>query len=138
MTGIDAQTLDQRRYQVEEICRFFGVNPIMVAAESKNTTYASAEQMFLAHVVHTLAPWYSLLEQSMDANLLTERQRRDGYYSNHVEEGLLRGSPEQTMMVLTKYVELGIITPDEARSKLDMNPLGNQDSGKLQDRSNAK
>jgi hypothetical protein len=39
------------------------------------------------------------------------------------------------MMVLTKYVELGIITPDEARSKLDMNPLGNQDSGKLQDRS---
>ena len=135
MTGIDAQTLDQRRYQVEEICRFFGVNPIMVAAESKNTTYASAEQMFLAHVVHTLAPWYSLIEQSIDANLLTERQRRDGHYSNFVEEGLLRGSPEQTMMVLTKYVELGIITPDEARSKLDMNPLGNQDSGKLQDRS---
>ena len=43
--------------------------PIMIGHADKAATYASAEQMFLAHVVHTLSPWYSRLEQSIDANL---------------------------------------------------------------------
>ena len=46
--GFGQQTLEMRRFQVEELCRQLGVNPILVYAESKNTTYASAEQMFLA------------------------------------------------------------------------------------------
>jgi len=122
MTGVDAQTLESRRFQVEEICRFFRVNPIMVGAESKNTTYASAEQMFLAHLVHTLAPWYMRLEQSIDANLLTDKDRAAGLYANFVEEGLLRGSATTTQEVLVGYVNGGLMTPNEGRAKLDMNP----------------
>ncbi len=131
MTGVDAQTLETRRYQVEEVCRFFRVNPIMVGAESKNTTYASAEQMFLAHVVHTLAPWYSRLEQSIDNNLLTESERKEGYYSNFVEEGLLRGSAIDTQAALLGYVNGGVITTNEGRAKLDLNPDPDPASDKL-------
>lgn len=131
MTGVDAQTLETRRYQVEEVCRFFRVNPIMVGAESKNTTYASAEQMFLAHVVHTLAPWYSRLEQSIDSNLLTEAERKEGYYSNFVEEGLLRGSAIDTQAALLGYVNGGVITTNEGRAKLDLNPDPDPASDKL-------
>lgn len=131
MTGVDAQTLETRRYQVEEVCRFFRVNPIMVGAESKNTTYASAEQMFLAHVVHTLAPWYSRLEQSIDNNLLTEADREAGYYSNFVEEGLLRGSLAETQTALLGYVNGGVITTNEGRAKLDLNPDPDPASDKL-------
>ena len=122
MTGVDAQTLETRRYQVEEVCRFFRVNPIMVGAESKNTTYASAEQMFRAHLVHTLAPWFTRIEQSGDKALLTQDQRRQGYYTNFVEEGLLRGSVVETKDVLLGYVNGGIMTPNEARDALDLNP----------------
>lgn len=122
MSGVDAQTIETRRLQVEEICRYFRVNPIMVGAESKNTTYASAEQMFLAHLVHTLAPWYSRLEQSIDANLLSEKDRAAGLYANFVEEGLLRGSATTTKDVILGYVNGGIMTPNEGRAKLDMNP----------------
>lgn len=123
MTGVDAQTLETRRYQVEEVCRFFRVNPIMVGAESKNTTYASAEQMFLAHVVHTLAPWYSRLEQSIDANLLTDKDREDGLYSNFVEEGLLRGSSVDTKDTILGYVNGGLLTVNEGRALLDRNAM---------------
>lgn len=131
MTGVDAETVATRRMQTEEICRFFRVNPIMVGAESKNTTYASAEQMFLAHLVHTLAPWYSRIEQSIDANLLTEADRASGVYANFVEEGLLRGSATTTKDVILGYVNGGLMTPNEGRAKLDLNPDEDPASDKL-------
>lgn len=131
MTGIDAQTLEMRRFQIEEICRFARVMPIMVGYSDKAATYASAEQMFLAHVVHTLAPWYQRLEQSIDANLLTDRDRKNGLYSCFVEEGLLRGSLRDTKDTILGYVNGGILTPNEGRAKLDVNPDPDPDSDKL-------
>jgi len=131
MTGVDAQHLETRKHQIEEICRFFRVMPIMVGYSDKAATYASAEQMFLAHVVHTLSPWYQRLEQSIDANLLTEKDRAAGYYANFVEEGLLRGSIETTANMLDKYVNGGLMTPNEGRAKLDMNPDPDPASDKL-------
>lgn len=131
MTGVDAQHLETRKHQVEEICRFCRVNPIMLFAESKNTTYGSAEQMFLSHVVHTLAPLYQRVEQSIDVNLLTPRDLDAGYYSQFVEEGLLRGSIEATANVLNSYVKGGVMTKNEARAKLDLNPDSDPESDKL-------
>ena len=131
MTSVDAQTLETRRYQVEEICRFFRVNPIMVGAESKNTTYASAEQMFLAHVVHTLSPWYKRLEQSIDANLLTDAERESGLYSRFVDDALLRGSMETRKDVILGYVNGGMMKPNEGRALLDLNPDENPLSDEL-------
>jgi len=131
MTGIDAQSLENRRFQIEEACRFFRVNPIMVYAESKNTTYASAEQMFLSHVVHTLSPWFQRLEQSMNVNLLSKADRQKGLYFNFVEEGLLRGDAKTTSEVLLGYANGGLMTPNEARSKLDLNPMDDAESDEL-------
>lgn len=131
MTGVDAQHLETRRLQIEEICRALQVIPIMVGYSDKATTYASAEQMFLAHVVHTLAPWYERLEQSIAANLLTEKEVQSGLYACFVEEGLLRGSIETTMRVLLGYSNGGLMTQNEARAKLDLNPDPDPESDKL-------
>lgn len=91
MTGTDAQQLETRRHQVEEICRAFRVMPIMVGFTDKTATYASAEQMFIAHVVHTLSPWYQRLEQSINVNLLSEEDRAAGIYAKFNANGLMRG-----------------------------------------------
>lgn len=131
MTGVDAQTIETRRFQIEDICRHFRVNPIMVGAESKNTTYASAEQMFLAHVVHCLAPWYTRLEQSMDAKLLTPEERKQGYYFNFIDEGLLRGSLKDKHEMIRADVNGGLLTPNEGRALLDLPPDNTSDSHKL-------
>jgi HK97 family phage portal protein len=131
MTGVDAQTIETRRFQIEEICRHFRVNPIMVGAESKNTTYASAEQMFLAHVVHCLSPWYMRLEQSIDANLLTNDERKKGLYSCFIDEGLLRGSLKDKHDMIRADVNGGILIPNEGRALLDLPPDDNPESSKL-------
>lgn len=128
MTGVDAQHLETRRFQVEEVCRALRVMPIMVGSTDKASTYASAEQMFLAHVVHTLAPWYERLEQSMDVHLLTPADRKAGYYSHFVVQGLLRGSMKDRSEYLSKALGAGgspaWMTQDEARALEELNPLG--------------
>ena len=91
MTGVDAQLLETRRYQVEELCRPFRLMPIMIGYSDKTATYASAEQMFINHVVHCLAPWYERIEQSAEKSLLTEQQVNDGLYIKFFPDGLLRG-----------------------------------------------
>jgi len=131
MTGVDAQHLETRKFQVEEICRHMNVNPILIFAESKNTTYASAEQMFLAHVVHTLSPDYTMIEQSIDANLLTDADRADGLFANFVDEGLLRGSLSSKHAIILADVNGGLITANEGRTLMDLNPDPDPASDKL-------
>jgi HK97 family phage portal protein len=92
MTGVDAQHLETRKFQIEEICREFRVMPIMVGHADKTATYASSEQMFLAHVVHTLLPWYQRLEMSGDVNLLSESDIAAGYYTKFSPNALMRGA----------------------------------------------
>lgn len=131
MSSVDAQSLETRRFQIEEICRFARVSPIMVYGSDKASTYAGSSANFLAHLVHTLSPWYQRLEQSMDKNLLTEKERKSGLYFNFVEEGLLRANMIETKDVLLGYVNGGLMTPNEGRDKLDLNPIDDDDADEL-------
>ena len=127
INGVDAQHLETRRYQVEEVCRFFRVMPIMVGYSDKAATYASAEQMFLSHVVHTLMPWYERIQQSAEVNLLTKEDRAAGYYIKLHEAGLLRGAMKDTSEYLYRLTTAGVMERNEARAKLDLNPLAGLD-----------
>lgn len=131
MTGVDAQVLETRRHQIEEVCRFFGVMPIMAGYSDKTATFASAEAMFLAHIVHCLSPLWTALEQSMSVNLLTEKDRQSGLYFDFVEEGMLRGSMRDTKDAILGYVNGGILTPNEGRALLDRNPDPDPESDRL-------
>lgn len=126
-TGVDSQHLETRRYQVEEVCRAFRVLPIMVGYSDKASTYASAEQMFLAHIVHTLAPWYTRIEQSIAVQMLRERDLKAGIYAKFNAAGLARGAMKDTSDYLTKMVAGKIMSTNEAREKLELNPVDGGD-----------
>lgn len=127
LNGVDAQHLETRNYQIAEICRFFRIMPIMVGYADKTATYASVEQMLLAHVVHALMPWYERIQQSAEVNLLSEADRKAGYYIKLVEAGLLRGAMKDTAEFLYRLTMGGTMTRNEARGKLDLNPLAGLD-----------
>lgn len=127
MSGVDAQHLETRRFQIEEICRVYRVMPIMVCSNDKASTYSGAEQNFLAHVVHTLGPWFERIEQAIDTHLLTDAERRAGYYTKLEERGLLRGALKDTAEYLYKLAGIGLITRNEGREMLDMNPINGLD-----------
>lgn len=135
MTGVDAQHLEQRRFQVEEICRFFGILPIMIGHYDKAATYASSEQMFLAHVVHTLMPWYVRIESSADVNLLSAEERAQGYYTKFMAQALLRGDMKTRAEYFSKALgsggTKGWLTQNEVRALEELNPIDDPEAGKL-------
>jgi HK97 family phage portal protein len=128
MMNDQAQFLETRKFQVEEVCRAFGVMPIMVGYSDKTATYASAEQMFLAHVVHCLGPWYRRVETSAKKFLLTKKERMDGYYIKFNERALLRGSMKDEAEYFAKALGSGgsppWLTQDEVRDLCERNPMG--------------
>lgn len=135
MSGVDTQHLETRKFQIEELCRFWRVMPIMVGFSDKTATYASSEQMFLAHVVHTLAPWYSRLEQSADCNLLTADELAGGFYTKFQPNGLMRGAAKDRGEFYAKGLGSGggkgWLTQNDVRDMEDMNRSDDPEADKL-------
>lgn len=130
MSGVDAEHLATRRYQVEEICRAMRVMPIMVGQADKTATYASAEQMFQAHVRHTLMPWFERLEQSADVNLLTDEERAAGLTTKFNPDALMRGTSKDRGDYYSKALGAGgtpaWMTQDEVRKRENLSPRGGE------------
>lgn len=72
MSGVDAQHLETRKHQIEEICRGMGVFPQMVGHTDKTATFASAEAFFQAHVTHSVEPHAVNFQQACDRALLDD------------------------------------------------------------------
>ena len=117
-----AQWIEVRRFQVAEVCRFFRVLPIMIGESTATATYASSEQMFLAHVVHTLGPWFSRIEQRLNMQLLTAEELAAGYYCKFSVAGLLRGSHKDRAEFYRTLYGIGGLNPNEIRAYEDLNP----------------
>jgi HK97 family phage portal protein len=123
MTGVDAQHLETRKHQVEEICRFFRVNPVKIFAGDKSSTYASVEQFSISHVVDTLLPWFTRWEQALDRSLLTKEDLAKGFYTHHTVQGLLRGDSAARSAFYKAGINDGWMTRNEARKFEELDPI---------------
>lgn len=115
----EAQYIETRKFLVPEICRFFRVMPIMVGHQDGTASYASVEQMFLAHRTHTLGPQFERFEQSAEFALLTDAER-DQYEIELVEHGLTRGTAKERAETLAILRQNGAITGNDMREAMDM------------------
>ncbi len=122
LSQADSQFLETRRFQIEEIARIFRVPTVLIGHYDKAATYASAEQFMLSFVIHTVRPWVVRWEQSINKNLLTERDRKDGYFAEFNLSGLLRGDTAAQATAISTYITARVMNPNEARSLLNMNP----------------
>lgn len=113
---------ESRRYQVEEVCRAFGVDPVMIGYADKAATFASVEQKSIQHVVYTLGPWFACLEKSANKKLLTKKERGQGFYFKFNDKALLRGATQDRAKFYTALYNIGAISPNEIRELEDMNP----------------
>lgn len=130
MTGVDSQHLETRKFQVEQICHAIGVFPPMIGHAGQAMTFASAEQVFQAHVVHTLSPIYERLEQSITVNLL-DGPEDDGFYAKFSYNALQKGAFKDRFEGYSKSLGSGgspaWMTPNEIRALEDMNPIDGGD-----------
>ncbi|WP_379921725.1 phage portal protein [Erythrobacter sp. R86502] len=116
----EAQWTESRRYQIEEICRFFRVNPVMVMQNANATSYASIEQLFLSHVANTMMPWFQRFEQAAFVALLTPQEKADGYYIKLNEKALMRASAAERAAFYREGITQGWLTRNEVRGWEDL------------------
>lgn len=122
ISAVDAEHLATRRLQIEEVCRAARVMPIMIGQADKTATYASAEQMFLAHTIHTLAPWAERLEQSAEVSLLTDAEKQQGLTLRFDLERLMRGDFKGRQEGLQIQRRNGVLNANEWRAEEGKNP----------------
>jgi HK97 family phage portal protein len=136
----DAQFLETRNFQVEEICRIFRVPSVLVQHPDKTMTYASAEQFMIAFQVHCIRPWCVRLESSLERSLLNDKERRK-YFIEFNIDGLVRGDIKQRYEAYGMAKQNKIMTTNEIRALENMNPLAggdileNPNIGPVQDKS---
>lgn len=132
MTSVDAQLLETRRLQIEEIARFFRVLPLMLMQADKAATFASVEQMSRMHVMYTLMPWVRRLEEAMHRDILGLSV---DLYFDFDERSLLRGDHAVQGDYYTKALgaggQGGWMTPNEIREECGLNPSDEAWAGKI-------
>ena len=90
-----AQFLETRKFQINEIARIFRVPPHMVG-DLEKSSFSNIEQQSLEFVKYTLDPWVSRWEQSMVRSLLTAEEKKQ-YFVKFNVDGLLRGDYQSRM-----------------------------------------
>jgi len=125
MSAVDQQLIETRKFEIEEICRFYRVWPIMVGhAGDQSPTFASASEFFQAHKTYTLDPWYRRISQSANINLLSEEELAAGYYTKFVVNALMASAPDAKGSYYQKALGAGGIkgwlTQNEVRDFEDM------------------
>lgn len=132
MTSVDAQYLETRRMQIEEIARAFRVQPIMLMQADKAATFASAEQMFRNHVVHTLGPWIERFEAAATRDILGNET---GLRIDLDERNLLRGDFKDQAEYFAKALGAGgtpaWMTQNEVRAEVGLPPFDDEAANRL-------
>lgn len=128
LKGVDAEHLATRQYQDSQIAMMFGVLPIMLGISDKTATYASAEQMFIAHAKHTIRPWHRRVEAMLNCWLLTAQERSMGYYFHFADGELLRGAAKDRAEFYAKLFSVGAFSPNMILSFEDMDGFDGGDS----------
>lgn len=118
MSNEDAQFLETRKYQRSQIASFFSMPPHLVG-DFEHATFSNIEEMGRSFVQHTLRPWFENIEQELDL-LLTEKERETMYF-RHNAEALQRGNFAAMTQGIGTLINSAVMTPNEARSKFEMN-----------------
>ena len=118
----EAQFLETRKFQLNEIARIFRIPPHMIGDLDKSS-FSNIEQQSLEYVKYTLEPWLVRWEQEVQRKLLVGEEKLK-YFSQFKLEGLLRGDYESRMKGYSIGIQNGFMSPNDIREleNLDMIP----------------
>lgn len=121
----NAQFLEGREFQAEDVCRWFRVPPHMVGLTSKATTWGSGiEQMSMGFVTYTLMPWLVRWQQAISRDLILAPNL---YFVDFVVDALLRGDTLARYNAYEIAKRNGWMNANEIRQRENMNPRSGGD-----------
>lgn len=127
MSAEDAQLLESRKFSVIDICRFFGVDPVLIGEHEKTSSWGSGvEQMGRFFHTLTMNPHFIAIEQELETKLFG-----DGHFAEFDETELTRGDTrtraEYNKAALGSLQQPGWMTVNEIRATENLAPVPNGD-----------
>ena len=116
-----AQFLETRKFQLNEIARIFRIPPHMVGDLDKSS-FSNIEQQSLEFVMYTLDPWVVRWEQAIQRSLFSSTEKKE-YFAKFNVNGLLRGDYQSRMQGYAVGRQNGWLSADDIRELEDMNKL---------------
>lgn len=122
--GVDpekSQLLDGRKFSVTDVARWFNLPP-HVLKDLSNSNYSNMQQQSLELITYSFRPWFVRLEQSYEAFLLRDFERKT-MSVRHNANALMRGDEQSRGEYYRMRFGTGSITPNEIRMLEDENPI---------------
>ena len=125
----EAQFLETRKFQINEIARIFRVPPHMVG-DLEKSSFSNIEQQSLEFVKYTLDPWVIRWEQSIQRTLFTPDEKKT-YFVKFNVEGLLRGDYASRMQGYATARQNGWMSANDIRELENLDLIPDEDGGNL-------
>lgn len=120
----DAQLLESRLFNVEEVCRWFRVDPSMVGHGGKDSNFGTGlEAKMRGFIDHTLRHWLVRIQQQINLKLMPPGDR-SRFYAEYVVDALMWTDSKTRAEFYQIMVDHGLLTRDEVRTKENMEPFG--------------
>lgn len=123
----EAQFLETRKFQVEEICRIFRVPPHLVCNLDR-ATFSNIEHSSIDFAVHTIRPWLVRIEQAANRALFSDQEKGRFYVQFNID-GLMRGDYKSRMEGYAIGRQNGWLSANDIRELENLNPLSDEDGG---------
>lgn len=120
VSSSEAQMIEARHFNVLDICRFFGINPILLG-EQGGSQYGVVESLQREFVLHTLIPYVEMVEQEFNRKLL-KLSESDLNIKLEIEQ-MLKANKKEEAEYLVSLSNNGILTPNECRMQLGYQPV---------------
>lgn len=124
-----AQFLETRKFQINEIARIFRVPPHMVG-DLEKSSFSNIEQQSLEFVKYTLEPWIIRWEQSISRSLLSIEEKRK-YFVKFNVDGLLRGDYQSRMNGYATARQNGWMSANDIRELENLDRISEEEGGDL-------
>ncbi|MBQ3696417.1 MAG: phage portal protein, partial [Spirochaetales bacterium] len=125
----EAQFLETRKFQINEIARIFRVPPHMVG-DLEKSSFSNIEQQSLEFVKYTLDPWVIRWEQSLSRALFSPDEKHTYFFKFNVE-GLLRGDYQSRMTGYATARQNGWMSANDIRELEDLDRIPADEGGDL-------
>lgn len=125
----EAQFLETRKFQINEIARIFRVPPHMVG-DLEKSSFSNIEQQSLEFVKYTLEPWLVRWEQAMQRSLIPQDDK-SRYFIKFNVDGLLRGDYQSRMQGYATARQNGWMSANDIRELENLDRIPAEDGGDL-------
>ena len=125
----EAQFLETRKFQVDEICRIFRVPPHLIG-NLEHATFSNIEHQSIDFAVHTIRPWLVRIEQAINKALFSEQEKGRFYVQFNID-GLMRSDYKSRMEGYSIGMQNGFFSVNDIRNMENMNPLPDEEGGNL-------